>query len=181
MALSIRRIDILRYKPDPLLMNSRGHQLQIRVTEAEKEAIRAAAARAGMGMSEWVLARALPEPAARLESLAHRADVDNSHGVWAEIIDLIQERTGVDFKTAVGDVDPAGLTPFTANYLAALVEATAARLGQIPPPWTSAVAPLPAPWFGTDLRRLREHLLLHAPVAFRRRNIFIDAQVGDRV
>ena len=162
-------------------MSGRGHQLQIRVTEAEKEAIRAAAARAGMGMSEWVLARALPEPAARLESLANRADVDDSHGVWAEIIDLIQERTSVDFKTAVGDVDPARLTPFTANYLAALVEATAARLGQIPPRWTAAVAPLPAPWFGTDLRRLREHLLLHAPVAFRRRNLFIDAAVGDRV
>lgn len=162
-------------------MSGRGHQLQIRVTEAQKEAIRAAAARSGVGMSEWVLARALPEPAARLSSLAQRADEGGAHAAWAEIIELLQKRSGVDFEVTVRDVDSSVLSPFTANYLAALVEATAARLGESPPPWTATVAPLPAPWFGTELRRLREHLLVHAPVAFRRRNLFVDAGVGDRV
>ncbi len=162
-------------------MSGRGHQLQIRVTEAQKEAIRAAAARSGVGMSEWVLARALPEPAARLRSLAHRADEGGADAAWAEIIDLLQKRTGVDFEVTVRDVDSSVLSPFTANYLAALVESTAARLGETPPAWTATVAPLATPWFGTELRRLREHLLLHAPVAFRRRNLFVDAGVGDRV
>ncbi len=162
-------------------MRNRGQQLQIRVSKAQKEAIRGAADKAGMGMSEWILARALPEPTARLESLAHEADQSASHGAWAEIIELLQERRGVDFATAVEHLDPTGLSPFTANYLAALVEATAARLGEAAPPWTAAVAPLTTPWFGTELRRLREYLLVHAPVAFRRRNLFIDAAVGDRV
>jgi len=162
-------------------MSSRGHQLQIRVSEAQKEAIRAAAQRAGVGMSEWVLSRLFPEPAARLTSLALRADRDGGHAAWAEIIELLQKRTAVDFQMAVRDIEVATLSSFTANYLAALVETTAARLGEAPPPWTARVAPLPTPWFGTELRRLREHLLVHAPVAFRRRNIFIDAEVGDRV
>jgi uncharacterized protein (DUF1778 family) len=162
-------------------MGDRSHQLQIRVTQAQKEAIRAAAARAGVGMSEWVLARALPEPAVRLTALVRRADQEDAHGAWAEIIDLLQTLRSVDFAAAVADFDPVGASPFTANYLAALVEETAARLGENPPAWTAKVAPLPRPWFGTELRRLREHLLLHAPVAFRRRNLFIDAQVGDRV
>ena len=162
-------------------MSSRGHQLQIRVSKAQKEAIRAAAQRAGVGMSEWVLSRLFPEPAARLISLARRADVDGTHAAWAEIVELLQKRTAVDFQAAVHGIEVAGLSPFTANYLAALVEATASRLSEAPPAWTTRVAPIPTPWFGTDLRRLREHLLVHAPVVFRRRNLFVDAAVGDRV
>ena len=162
-------------------MTTRAHQLQIRVSDVQKEAIRAAAQRAGVGMSEWVLGRLFPEPAARLTALARRADAGGSHAAWAEIIELLQRTKGIDFPMAVRDVEVAGLSPFTANYLAALVEGTAHRLGEDPPAWTAQVEPLPTPWFGTELRRLREHLLLHAPVPFRRRNIFIDAEVGDRV
>lgn len=162
-------------------MSGRSHQLQIRVSETQKEAIRAAARRAGVGMSEWVLARLFPEPAERLTALARRADAGGSHAAWAEIIELLQRRTRVDFQVAVGDVEITGLSPFTANYLAALVEETADRVGEHPPSWTARVAPLATPWFGTELRRLREHLLLNAPVAFRRRNLFVDAGVGDRV
>lgn len=132
-------------------------------------------------MSEWVLGRLFPEPAARLTSLARRADTDGGHAAWAEIIELLQNRTAVDFQAAVRDIEVAGLSTFTANYLAALVETTATRLGEAPPAWTARVAPLEAPWFGTELRRLREYLLVRAPVAFRRRNLFIDAAVGDRV
>ncbi len=162
-------------------MSSRNHHLQIRVSESEKAAIRAEARRAGVGMSEWVLNRLFPEPAARLTSLARRADRGGSHAAWAEIIELLQKTTGIDYQMAVGDIEVTDLSPFTANYLAALVETTAARLGEIPPQWTTRVAPLPTPWFGTELPRLREYLLQNAPVAFRRRNLFVDAAVGDRV
>jgi uncharacterized protein (DUF1778 family) len=162
-------------------MGSRDNQLQIRVSAAQKEAIRAAAARAGVGMSEWVLSRALPAPAAQLMSLARRADDGDSHAPWAEIIEVLQRLTGVDFQTTVSGLGTAGLSPFTANYLAALVEMTAAQVGRPAPAWTRSVAPLPTPWFGTRLRGLREHLLVHAPIPFRRRNIFVDAGVGDRV
>ena len=162
-------------------MASRDQQLQIRVSRAQKAAIRAAAKRAGVGMSEWLLSRALPEPDARLMALVRRAEESESHAAWAEIIELLQKLRSVDFLATVGQLEPSGLSRFTSNYLAALVEMTAARLGLPPPAWTRAVEPLPTPWFGTRLRRLREHLLVHAPVSFRRRNIFVDAGVGDRV
>ncbi|HTY49830.1 MAG TPA: hypothetical protein VMB48_09070 [Steroidobacteraceae bacterium] len=37
------------------------------------------------------------------------------------------------------------------------------------------------PAFGSELRSLRLHLLTQSPPAFRCRNIFIDASVGERV
>jgi hypothetical protein len=52
----------------------------------------------------------------------------------------------------------------------------------VPPPrWTPAIPGLSKPVFGTSLVGLRLHLLLRSPPAFRRRNIFIDASLGDRV
>ncbi len=132
-------------------------------------------------MSEWLLARALPEPATRLGRLVRSVGDGHSHAAWAEIIETLQGLTGVDFELAVQGLDVGALSERDANYLAALVEMAAARVGRRPPGWTRSVAPLPTPWFGTRLRRLREHLLVHAPVVFRRRNIFIDSAVGDRV
>jgi hypothetical protein len=35
--------------------------------------------------------------------------------------------------------------------------------------------------FGSDLQNLRLYLLTHSPPPFRRRNIFIDSTLGDRV
>jgi hypothetical protein len=43
------------------------------------------------------------------------------------------------------------------------------------------VPPLDEPHFATPLRGLRLHLLRASPVAFKRRNIFVDSSVGDRV
>jgi hypothetical protein len=162
-------------------MGNRSQQLQIRVTEAQKRAIRTAAERAGVGMSEWVLARALPAPATRLGALIGEVDGAESHAAWAEIIELLQGLGGVEFDRVLEGLDVDGLSARAANYLAALVEMKAAQIDRPPPRWTAGVVPLAMPWFGTELRRLREHLLVHAPVAFRRRNLFIDAAVGDRV
>jgi hypothetical protein len=50
-----------------------------------------------------------------------------------------------------------------------------------PPDWTLAVQPLSEPAFGSPLQSLRLHLLVAAPPAFKRRNIFVDSSVGDRV
>jgi len=180
--VSIPRIDNGgRWSDDRTMGTRRDQQLQIRVTDAEKAALRAASARAGLGMSEWVLARLLPPPAARLISVTRRLQGEDSPATWAEVIDVVQRLGRLEFRTTVDVVDPTGLSPYAANYLAALVEMRADQLGCSPPPWTARIDPLDHPHFETDLRCLREHLLLHAPVAFRRRNIFIDAAVGDRV
>lgn len=76
---------------------------------------------------------------------------------------------------------PAGLTPYLANYVAAMTEVACARTGVAAPSWTGAIGPLDEPVFGSELMSLRLYLLTHSPAPFRRRNIFIDASVGSRV
>ncbi len=62
-----------------------------------------------------------------------------------------------------------------------IVEHTAAIKGVDPPRWLLTVEPLGAPWFASSLKSLRLYLLTHSPPAFRRRNLFVDSSVGQRV
>jgi hypothetical protein len=62
-----------------------------------------------------------------------------------------------------------------------MIELACQRAGIRAPAWTESVRPLPQPVFGAPLESLRLHLLTHAPPPFRRRNIFVDASIGDRV
>jgi len=73
------------------------------------------------------------------------------------------------------------LSPFLANYVAAMIEIACERRAIAVPAWTRRIVPLDEPAFGSTLRSLRLHLLTHSPAPFRRRNIFIDASLGDRV
>jgi hypothetical protein len=73
------------------------------------------------------------------------------------------------------------LSPYLQNYLAAMVELASQQKGVAPPAWTRNVEPLEEPHFATELPGLRLHLLRSAPVAFKRRNLFVDASIGDRV
>lgn len=86
-----------------------------------------------------------------------------------------------EFGDAVADADIRPLDPFTANYTAALVEQAADHNQVVPPPWVKTIPPLDEPHFAGGMRSLRPHLLREAPVPFKRRNIFVDAALGDRV
>jgi len=156
-------------------------QLQIRVSPAEKAAIRRAARRAGMDMSGYVLARVLPAPAGRFQDLAAAcADSQGARFALAELNSWLASLGGGELQEAVASPPPA-LTPYLANYVAAMVEVACAQRGIPPPAWTGAIAPLAEPVFGSALASLRLHLLTHSPPPFRRRNIFIDSSVGSRV
>jgi len=85
------------------------------------------------------------------------------------------------FRDAVSVPPSAGLSPYLRNYVAAMVEHAAARKGVDPPAWVRDIESLPDPHFPTPLKSVRMHLLRTSPVAFKRRNIFVDAAVGDRV
>jgi hypothetical protein len=76
---------------------------------------------------------------------------------------------------------PPILDPYRLNYVTAMVELAAHRAGVIPPAWTAAVEPLSAPVFAVPYLSVRAHLLTASPPPFRRRNIFIDSSLGDRV
>lgn len=99
----------------------------------------------------------------------------------AELNDLLSDLAPVEFEAVVGEADLLELSPWGENYVAAMVEHAAQRAGVAPPSWTRAVAPLEEPWFASPLARHRPHLLRVSPVPFRRRNLFVDSTVGDRV
>lgn len=135
-----------------------------------------------MDVSTFVLSRALPDVALRLQELvAQSGQAADQRYVFAEISDVLMGVGAAELAATVWGIDLAGLSPFARNYVAALVEQACALRGVAPPAWTDDVAPLDLPWFAADLTSLRSHLLRASPVPFRRRNLFIDAGVDARV
>lgn len=163
-------------------MNAKTQQLQIRVTPRQKALLKRRANAAGLDVSVYVLARALPPEADRfaqlLRSLAFEASPRFS---LAELNDFLTACAAALFVEAVAVADLARLSPYIQNYVAAMVEQAAHLKGVVPPEWTRAVEPLEAPHFATMLASLRLYLLRSAPVPFKRRNIFVDASIGNRV
>ena len=157
-------------------------QMQIRVSAREKDAIRSAAKRAGMDMSAYVLRRVLSVPATEF-----RECIEASRGpagpafALAELNSLLSHLTAAELSDAIAAPLPATLSPFLANYVAAMIESACEKRGMPVPSWTGAIAPLTEPAFGSALQSLRLHLLKHSPAPFKRRNIFIDSSLGDRV
>lgn len=160
---------------------TRTAQLQVRVTPSEKAAIARAAQRAGVGMSEYVLAKALPNQAARWQEWLRK--LVRSGGAKIELAGLSGWLSGLGAGELPGAIDtpPRGLSDFHANYVAAMAEHLCAARGVEAPRWTLAVAPLARPVFASELKSLRLHLLAHSPPPFRRRNIFVDSVVGGQV
>lgn len=182
--MSIHRIDIsLRCDSLPSMSrNPRSEQLQIRVSAAEKAAIRRAAEHAGLDMSAYVLGRALPTPALRLQACIESCagPAPPSFGL-AELNTLLATWTAAELHDATALPPTTTLTPFLSNYIAAMIELACQRRAIRVPGWVRAIEPLAEPSFGSTLKNLRLHLLVHSPPPFRRRNIFIDATVGSRV
>ncbi len=157
-------------------------QLQIRVSDADKAAIQKAAKRAGLDMSAYVLSRVISAPASRFrECVDACAGQASANFALAELNSLLSAFTPGEMRNAVAAPPSVTLSPFLANYIAAMVEYGCARCGMEPPAWTRTVAPLIEPAFGTTLLSLRLHLLTHSPPPFRRRNIFIDSTLGNRI
>jgi uncharacterized protein (DUF1778 family) len=161
---------------------AKSDQLQIRVSPAQKAALKKAARRAGVDVSSYVLARVLPPARARVLDVvgALRRGADQRFAL-ADLSDVLSSQSPAALTEVVADVDLSGLSPFLQNYVAAMVEHAANRADVAPPAWTRAIEPLDEPYFAVPFARLRPHLLRASPTAFKRRNLFVDATVGDRV
>ena len=162
--------------------SSKLSQLQLRVSKEEKSAIRRAARRAGMDMSAYVLSRVLPAPATMFQEAvtALTGSADPSFAL-AEINSLLSGFTAAELRQAVTAAPQAALSPFLANYVAAMIE-TACNMHGLPvPAWTRRTEVLPEPAFGSTLPSLRLYLLTRSPAPFRQRNIFIDSSLGEQV
>jgi len=160
----------------------KSEHLQIRVTPQQKALLKRRARRAGQDMSTYLLARVAPPAARRVEELLSTLqEPEERRYALAELNDLLERLARGELREAVADADLAGLDPADRNRVAAMVEHASRRKRVPPPAWVRDVPPLEAPVFATDLESLRAHLLRVSPVAYRRRNLFVDAAVGDRV
>lgn len=161
---------------------TKSQHLQIRLTPEQKAALKRQALRAGTDVSTFVLARALPPAASRFaELLRALGREDEPQFVLAEFNDLLTGLAPAELRVVLADGDLRGLSPYLQNYVAAMVEQAAYRNRVAPPAWVNDVEPLTEPRFATSLPGLRLHLLSAAPVPFRRRNVFVDSALGDRV
>ena len=159
------------------------NQLQIRVDADQKERIRQRAQNAGMDVSKWVLRQLLPLAGERFQTLCTELAEKPSLRAYtlAELHDFFTRLEPREFSRALQYPPAAQLAPFEANYLAAMIEYAAAA-GNVPvPEWVKNIERLETPWFASSLQGLRLYLLTQSPPAFRRRNLFIDSSVGERV
>ena len=162
-------------------MAAKTHQLQIRVTPEQKRALKQRAARSGQDVSTYVLTRALPAARDRLEKILHDLS-EGDHRFWlAELNDLLTSLAPLEFSEAVEEANVDLLSPFLQNYVTAMIELAANQKSVAPPRWAGRVEPLDEPYFAVPFASLRPHLLQTSPVAFKRRNLFIDSSLGDRV
>jgi hypothetical protein len=157
-------------------------QLQIRVSGVEKELIRKHARERGMDISSYVLSKALPEESGELRELVYQASVSIQYpAVLAEINDYLTSLRKGRMKKILPYISLDHLDEFLSNYIAAMIEYACIRKDIAPPEWTRKIPPLRRPWFASNLKSLRLHLLLNSPPPFKARNIFIDSSIGDRV
>ena len=163
-------------------MTSKTRQLQIRGTPRQKTALKRLARAAGLDVSAYVLARALPSAGLEFAAiLARLGDDDDRRYALAELNDFLTALGPAELRDAVGDADLGKLSHFLRNYVAAMVEQVCYQKHVAPPSWAADVEPLERPYFAAPFESLRPHLLRASPVPFKRRNIFVDAAVGDRV
>jgi hypothetical protein len=115
------------------------------------------------------------------DHVAACADAASPRLALAELSSLMSSFSAGELRDAVAAPLPPGLGPFLSNYIAAMVEYVCAKRSIAVPAWTCSITPLAEPVFGSELMSLRLYLLMNSPPPFRRRNIFIDSTVGDRV
>ena len=168
-------------------MAAKSEQLQIRVTPRQKAALKRQARAAGLDVSTYVLSRVLPPESDRFANLVRELGTTADHRfVLAELHDFLADCPPMAFADALQHAafttqSLAGLSPFLQNYVSAMVEESANQKGLMPPSWVRDVPPLDTPYFAVELRSLRQYLLAVSPVPFKRRNLFVDSTIGDRV
>jgi hypothetical protein len=186
VAYSCQYVVLTRTRCSNILPNvsgiSKNFQLQIRVSKEEKSSIRNAAKRAGLDMSAYVLSRLLPDAAVQFHRAVAALNGPNATSfALADLNSLLTKLSSSELRDAIASPLELQLSPFLANYVAAMVETACEKRALPLPVWIRKIAPLSDPVFGSLLQSLRLHLLTNSPAAFRRRNIFIDSSLGERV
>ncbi len=164
------------------MSQGKNQHIQIRVSASEKQRIRRAAKAAGKGLSAWILGQLLHDKENEFYDLVKLlAKGDRQRLVLASLHDFLLQLGNRDFNRALTTRPNVRLPAHLENIVAAMVEQSAYLKRVDPPQWVTDIEPLATPWFASNLLSVRTYLLCHAPVAFRRRNIFVDSTMGDRI
>jgi uncharacterized protein (DUF1778 family) len=157
-------------------------QLQVRVSERQKRKLRQRARAAGMSVSEWVLRLAFPPQREEFDRFVAALQVKEERSfALAALNDFLAGLERSDFGHVVADPPHVHLDALDAALLAAMLEQAASLLEAAVPKWVLDTPPVDVPFFASELRSLRLHLLISSPPAFRRRNLFVDTSIGGRV
>ena len=160
----------------------KSEQLQIRVGKGEKAELQRRAKAAGLSVSSWVLQRVLPAKASVFQHLVQElCGTEDPSFALAALNDFLVALGADEFPSALAAPPPPRLSLMLRTYLAAMVEHAAARKRARVPQWALETPALEQPYFASQLLALRLHLLSSSPPAFQRRNLFVDASIGDRV
>jgi hypothetical protein len=157
-------------------------QLQIRISRSQKQKLRQQARRAGMSVAEWVLSHVFPAKRDEFERLVHAlGSASERRFAWANVHDFLARLEAGDIERVLAEPASAKLTAPDDALLAAMIEHAAVLKEARIPGWVARTPPASVPFFASDLKSLRVHLLSVSPPAFRRRNLFVDTSVGGRV
>src|SRR4051812_48244774 len=104
-------------------MKPRSAQLQIRVTPDEKASIQRLAAQAGTDMSSYVLTRVLSSSASQFAAQIEECQYEESTARYglAELNSFLSKLSAPELRDAVAGPLHVQLTPYIANYVAAMV------------------------------------------------------------
>lgn len=165
-----------------LFKNSKTSQLQIRVSPQEKELIAKAAKREGQDISTWVLKKIINNNQEIFFELVKKlVSANEYHYVLSELNDFISNLSAKECHVVFKVKPDIKLSAYLSNYLAAMIEQAATKKGFSIPHWLEEIEVLQEAHFETSLVSLRPYLLINTPISFRKRGIFLDSTIGDRI
>ncbi len=173
------RVDMIKMA---CVSNQRSKFLQFRVSAQEKRVIAKYAQKAGLDMTSWVKRQLFSSNVRQyfdlLEAILNQK---MTREALAHLNDFLYQLNKKEFIEVVQDPPEPFENTFQGNYIAAMVEMAANQKKIKTPSWTLKYEGLEDPYFASDMQKLRLHLLISSPSPFRKRNIFVDSTVGDRI
>jgi hypothetical protein len=167
------------------MLPSKDSHIQIRINKKQKAILQAAAARDAKELSSWILDRLTPKYVEKwyelCQGLRGKRNINAASHLFAEIHDLLASLNRDELSHLAGFAPQRPIASESYAYLSAMIEYAVSTKKAKMPEWINEAPPLRVPFFGSPLLSLRLHLLTHSPVAYRKRNIFIDAPIGGRV
>lgn len=155
--------------------------IQIRISKDEKKRFAKLAKLQGQSLSEWIISK-LSSDSSSIEIkkiYAKLRKAEDSSYILALLNDYLMNMPELLWNDALKD-SPENIDIENLCYIASMIERATEIRGLELPQWVKDIGPLSKPYFGSKLKNLRMYLLINSPIAFRKRNIFIDASVGDR-